>query len=157
MILSLMFFDMAFWFYLAASVFYIGYWVLKREWVGSTGTVLVIVAFVANTMSMVYRTIETDHMPWANLYESMTLFIFITTIAYLYLEFRHKMKVIGAFIVPIIFIATFAAALLSNSNTRTRSRSTLLFRVSGSSSTSSRHLSVMRVLALPLVSALYTS
>ncbi len=112
MILSLMFFDMAFWFYLAASVFYIGYWVIKREWIGSTGTVLVIVAFVANTMSMVYRTIETDHMPWANLYESMTLFIFITTIAYLYLEFRHKMKVIGAFIVPIIFIATFAAASL---------------------------------------------
>ncbi len=113
MIKSLMFFDMAFWFYMIAAILYIIYWFAKREWVGKAATVMLIVAVIANTMAMFFRTIETGHAPFSNLYESMTIFIWMTSISYLYIEFRHKIKVIGAFVVSIIFIASLFTSQLS--------------------------------------------
>ena len=104
---------MAFWFYLATMILYFGYWVLKKEWLGQASTVLAIISTFAISMMLISRTMEAGHAPFSNLYESMTFFVWIISIAYLYMEFRYKIKVVGAFVMLIVFAAMLATSNLS--------------------------------------------
>src|SRR3972149_10496357 len=95
-IMSLLFFDMAFWFYLATMLLYFGYWITKREWLGQAATVIAIISTFAISMMLIFRTKESGHAPFSNLYESMAFFVWITSIAYLVMEFKYRIKVVGA-------------------------------------------------------------
>lgn len=112
MILSLMFFDMAYWFYLITAMLYIGNWILRKDWLGSTATVMTFIALFANTMILVARTFESGHAPFSNLYESMVLFVWAMAIGYLIMEFKYKVKVVGAVVMTLAFIAMFSASRL---------------------------------------------
>lgn len=112
MILSLMFFDMAYWFYLITAILYIGNWIFKKDWIGHTATVMTFIALFANSMILVARTFESGHAPFSNLYESMVLFVWAMAIGYLIMEFRYKVKVVGAVVMTLAFIAMFSAARL---------------------------------------------
>lgn len=112
MIKSLMFFDMAFWFYLITALLYIFNWLIKKDWLGRSATVMAFIAIFANTMILVTRTIESGHAPFSNLYESMVFFVWATAIGYLILEFRYKTKVIGSVIMTLAFLSMFSASLL---------------------------------------------
>ncbi|MEE9613630.1 MAG: hypothetical protein V3W31_01590, partial [Thermodesulfobacteriota bacterium] len=104
-VMSLMFFTMSFAFYFITALFYVGYWVLKKEWMGQTGTAMAFVALASTTMILITRAMESGHAPFANLYESMILFVWALNIGYLVMEFKHKLKVIGAFVMPIAFLS----------------------------------------------------
>lgn len=111
-IMSLLFFDMAFWFYFATMLFYFAYWITKKELLGQASTVLAIISTFAIFMMLVFRTKESGHAPFSNLYESMTFFVWVISIAYLIMEFRYKIRVIGAFVMAIVFVAMFATSNL---------------------------------------------
>jgi len=111
-IMSLLFFDMAFWFYLATMLLYLGYWIVKKEWLGQVATILAIISTFAISMMLISRTMEAGHAPFSNLYESMTFFVWIMSIAYLIMEFKYKIRVVGAFVMAIAFIAMFATSRL---------------------------------------------
>ncbi len=113
MIKSLLFFDMTFWFYLITALLYILYWLSKKEWAGRSATVMLLVSIVANSMALIFRTLEAGHAPFSNLFESMVFFTWTFGIAYLYLEIKYKIKTAGAAIVPVIFIAVLAASQLT--------------------------------------------
>ena len=112
-IMSLLFFDMAFWFYLATMLLYFGYWITKREWLGQASTVLAIISTFAISMMLIYRTKEAGHAPFSNLYESMAFFVWVMSIAYLIMEFRYKIRILGVFVMAVAFIAMFATSQLS--------------------------------------------
>ena len=111
-VLSLMFFTMAFAFYFMTAVLYIGYWVLKKRWIGQTATAMAFIAAFAMSMMLIFRAIESGHAPFSNLYESMALFVWAMTIGYLLMEFRYKIKVLGAFVMTIAFLAMVSASML---------------------------------------------
>jgi len=111
-IMSLLFFDMAFWFYLATMLLYLGYWIVKKEWLGQVATIMAIISTFAISMMLISRTMEAGHAPFSNLYESMTFFVWIMSIAYLIMEFKYKIRVVGAFVMAIAFIAMFATSRL---------------------------------------------
>lgn len=111
-IMSLLFFDTAFWFYLATMILYIGYWIFKKEWLGQTATVLAMISTFAIFMMLIFRTKESGHAPFSNLYESMAFFVWIISLAYLIMEFKYKIKVVGAFVMAIAFIAMVATSML---------------------------------------------
>ena len=111
-IMSLLFFDMAFWFYLATMLLYLGYWIVKKEWLGQVATILAIISTFAISMMLISRTMEAGHAPFSNLYESMTFFVWIMSIAYLIMEFKYKIRVVGAFVMAIAFIAMLATSRL---------------------------------------------
>lgn len=112
MIYSLMLFDIAFWLYLVTAILYIGYWAFKREWLGGSATVMAIIATLANTMILVVRAYESGHAPFSNLYESMVLFVWVVAIGYLIMEFKYRIKVIGAFVMTLAFLAMFGTSQL---------------------------------------------
>ena len=111
-IMSLLFFDMAYYFYLATMILYFGYWIFRKEWLGQAATVLAIISTFAISMMLVFRTKESGHAPFSNLYESMAFFVWITSIAYLVMEFKYRIKVVGAFVMSIAFIAMIATSQL---------------------------------------------
>lgn len=111
-IMSLLFFDTAFWFYLATTIFYIGYWIFKKEWLGQSATLLAMISTFAIFMMLVFRTKESGHAPFSNLYESMSFFVWMISLAYLIMEFKYKIKVAGAFVMAIAFIAMLATSML---------------------------------------------
>lgn len=111
-IMSLLFFDTAFWFYLATMILYIGYLVFKKEWLGQTATLLAMISTFAIFMMLIFRTKESGHAPFSNLYESMSFFVWVMSVAYLIMEFKYKIKVAGAFVMGIAFIAMLATSML---------------------------------------------
>lgn len=111
-IMSLLFFDMAFWFYLATMLLYIGYLIAKKEWLGQASTVMAVISTFAISMMLIFRTKESGHAPFSNLYESMTFFVWIMSLTYLFMEFKYKIRVAGAFVMAIAFIAMFATSQL---------------------------------------------
>lgn len=111
-ILSLMFFTMSFAFYFATSALYVGNLVFKKNWMGQTATGMAYVALFSTTMILISRAAESGHAPFSNLFESMILFVWAMTIGYLAMEYRYKMKVMGAFVMGIAFLAMLSASLL---------------------------------------------
>lgn len=111
-IMSLLFFDAAFWFYFATMILYIGYWILKREWLGQVATIMAGISTLAISMMLISRTYESGHAPFSNLYESMTFFVWMISLAYLVMEFKYKIKVVGAFVMATAFIAILATSML---------------------------------------------
>lgn len=112
MIYSLMFFDITYWFYLIAALLYLGYWIFRNTWMGQTGTILTFIALFSNTLFLVARRIESKHAPFSNLYESMVFFTWVMVIGYLFMEFKYKTKVVGAFVVSLAFVSMVVTSLL---------------------------------------------
>jgi len=111
-IYSLMFFDVTYWFYLAASLLYIGYLATKNDKLVSMATVITWIGLLANTLFLVARTLEAKHAPFSNLYESMMLFTWALVIGYLIVQRKYDFKAGGAFIMPLVFLAILATSLL---------------------------------------------
>ncbi len=112
MIFSLMFFDITYWMYLIVAVLYLGFWLSRNKWLGQAATVFTFIALFANFMFLVSRTVESGHAPFSNLYESMVFFTFALVAGYLFMEFKYKMKVVGAFVMPLAFLALVVTSLL---------------------------------------------
>ncbi len=112
MILSLVFFTFSFVFYLVTALLYIGHWIFKKKWIGQTATAMAFVALLSTTMILVARAGESGHAPFSNLWESMMLFVWATNAGYLILEYKHKFRAIGVFVMGLEFIAMISASLL---------------------------------------------
>lgn len=112
MIFSLMFFDVTFGFYAVSAVFYAIYSIFRKEWIGSSSTLLFVLGFTSNVAALVARTIEIHHAPFTNLYESMIFFSAIVALVYLVLEFRYKTKMLGLFVSIFLSLSFFVTNLL---------------------------------------------
>jgi cytochrome c-type biogenesis protein CcsB len=106
-------FNTAFWFYLIAATLYIGFLIFnKREEIGQIATITTIGGLVVMTVGLIMRTKEAGHSPFSNLYESMIFFAWAVIVIYIIIEFLYNIKVVGAFIVPIGFLAIAFASML---------------------------------------------
>jgi cytochrome c-type biogenesis protein CcsB len=102
--------------YGAAGFAYLAGWVFKRETPGKIGTVLTLVAVIGNLAGILLRWKESydlgiGHAPLSNLYESLVFFALTIGLLYLYLERRYKNRTIGAFAMPLAFLAMAYASL----------------------------------------------
>src|SRR6185295_8116670 len=137
---SLFFFDLTFWLYLAALGLYVSYVLAKRStpqlalaghpmpgsslndsgWaaqLGQVATIVTVFGWLMNTMALFTRAYERMQIsgtfaPWSNQFEAMAYVSWAIILGYVLLEFRYKIKAIGAFVVGIGFIAMGAASLL---------------------------------------------
>lgn len=109
MINSFFFFDITFWFYLIGTALYFGLIIIRKREIGQLATIITIGGWISNTLGLVLRTLEAKHAPFANLYESLLFFSWMIVFIYLMLEFRYRLKVMGAFVVAVGFLATWTA------------------------------------------------
>jgi cytochrome c-type biogenesis protein CcsB len=109
--------------YFFAALAYLLFTVFKKDFFSLAGTVLTVVVFVVNTAAIVLRWIESyqlgiGHAPFSNLYESLIFFAWTIAFIYLWIEFKTRLKTIGAFTLPFAFLTMAYASFSPDMNTR---------------------------------------
>lgn len=70
------------------------------------------VGFVSHTVALAMRMMAADHVPLTSFYEAMSFFSWALVVVFLWVEFRHRLHVLGAFILPIASLSLLSAAAL---------------------------------------------
>jgi ABC-type transport system involved in cytochrome c biogenesis permease subunit len=106
-------FDAAFLAFLAATVCYLVFVGARREGAWQTGFAFGIVAGAAMTAALALRWIAAGwaHPPFTNMYESLVFFVWGIIVVYLVVEWRWRVKIAGAFVLPLACVAMGLASL----------------------------------------------
>lgn len=112
MLSSTLLFSLSFWSFLLASITYFLFLILRKAAFGWLATFITTIASLFITLALIYRTIESGHPPLSNMYESLLLFSGAIVWIYLIMEFLYKVKIMGAFVVPLGFLGLLCAWLL---------------------------------------------
>ena len=102
-----------------ASVLYVSAWIFKKQLLGKSATVVLIVASIGNLAGIILRWVESydlgiGHAPLSNMYESLVFFSWTIAVIYLFVEFKFKNRIFGAFVSPVAFLAIAYASLSPN-------------------------------------------
>ncbi len=102
--------------YLAALIFKNPRLTMPARWT-------VLAAVGVTTAGILLRWVESyrmgiGHAPLSNLYESLVFFAWTAGVIYLFVEFKYKNALIGAFVTPIAFLAMAYASLSPNISDR---------------------------------------
>ncbi len=109
-------FDSAFILFLIATVAYLVYLAGRRDAFWRVGIVCGAIAAVAMTAALILRWIAAgwDHPPFTNLYESLVFFAWGIIVFYLFIEWRYRIKIAGAFVIPLACLTMGLASLSPN-------------------------------------------
>ncbi len=107
---SSQFFGIAMIAFLLSAAFYLGLLIFKTPRLGWMGMLLAAGGAVLQTAALGLRWAESyrlgvGHAPLTNMYESLVFFAWCTVLIYLFMEFRFKARVIGAFVMPCVATA----------------------------------------------------
>lgn len=96
--------------YLFASALYVAVLVFRNASLGVAATAFTALAFLVQTAGIGLRWIESyqmgiGHAPLSNMYESVVFFAWMIIMLYLGIEWKFKTRAIGAFAVPLAFLA----------------------------------------------------
>lgn len=98
--------------YLATEILY-GVFLLER-WTNfaKAASRMLILSMAIHFAAMLERSYHFQLVPYKDLYGSLSLFAWMVALIYLALEFRHRQKSVGAFLLPIPIILMALAVLL---------------------------------------------
>ncbi len=107
--------------YLFATLLYVFLLVFKTPRLGSIATFFTVIAFFIQTAGIGLRWVESyqmgiGHAPLTNMYESVVFFSWTIIAFYLAIEWTSQARSIGAFAVPLAFLAMAYASFSSNIN-----------------------------------------
>ncbi len=96
--------------FLLSSAFYIGLLIFKNKKIGLIGLGLAIFGATTLTAALGLRWYESyqlgiGHAPLTNMYESLVFFAWCIALFYIFMEFKFKAPVMGAFVMPFAFTA----------------------------------------------------
>ncbi len=105
--------------YLGAAALYLVHWVFRVQKVGVLAFAVTAFGFATQSLGLGLRWIESyklgyGHAPLSNFYESLVIFAWITILVYLYIEWKTKRRVIGAFATPFASLAMAYASFSPN-------------------------------------------
>lgn len=93
--------------YLICTILYIVYLGKRSEKIGVAATGLGVIGAIMHTLGLVLRwwAAGIEHPPFTDLYESLVFFGWGIVVFYLYMEWRHKVRIAGAFVFPVALAA----------------------------------------------------
>ncbi len=100
--------------YLFAAVFYVLYFINKKQWAYIVSPIVAGVALVCHAVALIDRWIQGGFYrpPWTNLYESLIYFSFGLALISFVVELRFKVRYLGAFVYLMVFSALGLAFLV---------------------------------------------
>jgi cytochrome c-type biogenesis protein CcsB len=106
-----------------AGFLYIFGWVFKKPTAWAAATGVVVAGVIGNFAGILLRWVESyrlgfGHAPMSNLYESLVFFSFTIGVLYLFVQHKYGQRTIGAFIMPLAFLAMAYASLSPNLSDR---------------------------------------
>lgn len=96
--------------YLLSTFLYVGILVFNTAKLGKIATTFTFIALLIQTAGIGLRWLESyqmgiGHAPLTNMYESVVFFAWTIIVIYLGLEWKFKTRILGAFAVPLAFLA----------------------------------------------------
>jgi len=79
----------------------------RRVSFGITG-----LGFIFHTLALIVRTIEATYIPITGLHEAMSFFSWALVLAFLLIEYKYRIYVLGSFVLPLTFISLISSAAL---------------------------------------------
>jgi cytochrome c-type biogenesis protein CcsB len=107
--------------YGVAATLYLVSWIFQKPLPGKLGKWAAILTVMGNIAGFFLRWVESyrlgiGHAPMSNMYESLVFFALTIGIIYLFIEYRYRYSLIGAFATPIAFLAMAYASMSPNVN-----------------------------------------
>lgn len=102
-------FGITLFFYFLATFHYLLFLINQRESIGKVCQITTIVGFGFHTASIIHQMVSLSRIPLTSLRESLGFFAWAIVLIYLILEYKVKIRVMGAFIIPLAFIAVVAS------------------------------------------------
>ena len=110
--MEIMFFEFALTCYFAATI------VCVMELFKGTKTTskimlsLVVIGFAFHSANIIARYVISGHIPITNLHEASSFFSWCIVLLFFYLEYRYKLGLLGAFIMPVVFVLMLSSSML---------------------------------------------
>ena len=98
--------------YLVATFVYIGYLFARKDRLLDAAQYVLMFGFAAHTITIVTRWVAAGRTPATSLHESLTFFSWIVIALYMYLLFKYRQRVLGAFVSPFALLLILSASLL---------------------------------------------
>jgi cytochrome c-type biogenesis protein CcsB len=110
--MSIMFFMTTLALYLAGTAFFLAYLVRRSEALSRVSLAVTGLGFLSHTVALVTRMMAADHVPLTSFHEAMSFFSWTLVLVFLWVELRHRIHILGSFILPLAFISLLSAAAL---------------------------------------------
>ena len=88
--------------YVAAGLAYVAFFARRDAAIGRLATMLLLFGTLAHTFAIGMQTMAVWHSPFANPSRAISTFVWLLTLAYLYLELTTDERAMGVFILPIV-------------------------------------------------------
>jgi ABC-type transport system involved in cytochrome c biogenesis permease subunit len=89
-------------FYAAAGVAYAVHFAKRDPGVGRAATTLLLFGALVHTFVIGMQTMEVRHVPFTNPSRAISMFVWLLTLSYLYLELTTDERSMGVFILPVV-------------------------------------------------------
>ncbi len=110
--MSIVLFDITALLYLVSTFIYIAYLISHRTKLAAYGRYVLSAGFVLHTVVMIHRLILVGTTPATSFHESLTFFAWFVVGVYLFVYYKYKLSVLGAFVTPFAFIFMVTASLM---------------------------------------------
>ncbi|MBM4124696.1 MAG: c-type cytochrome biogenesis protein CcsB [Nitrospira sp.] len=98
--------------YLVGTALFLAYLLRRTEALSKVSLVITGIGFLAHTVALLTRMMGVDHVPLPSIHEAMSFFSWALVLVFLIVEVRHRIHVLGSFILPLALISLLSAAAL---------------------------------------------
>ncbi|SVD74099.1 uncharacterized protein METZ01_LOCUS426953, partial [marine metagenome] len=103
--------------YLMASLGYFVYLAYRRPLVSTLAGWTVVFGLVCQTVTIGIRSSQTGHGPYTTSFEVALFLSWLMVVVYILTEWKYKIKDLGAFVIPLVFVVLLFSAFLSKETT----------------------------------------
>ncbi|TAJ22674.1 MAG: c-type cytochrome biogenesis protein CcsB [Nitrospirae bacterium] len=98
--------------YLVGTAFFLAYLLRRSEALSKVSLIVTGIGFLAHTIALLTKMMGADHAPLTSVHEAMSFFSWALVLVFLIVEVRHRIPVLGSFILPLALISLISAAAL---------------------------------------------
>ena len=74
--------------------------------------ILAVAGFFLQTLNIVFRYIDAQHLPITSLHEAASFFSWCIVLIFFYLEYRYRLDLLGPFTMPVVFVLMLSSSVL---------------------------------------------
>ena len=105
-------FNLSLFSYLMASLGYFVYLAYRRPLVSTLAGWAVAFGLVCHTVTIGIRSSQTGHGPYTTSFEVALFLSWLIVVVYILTEWKYKIKDLGAFVIPLVFVVLLFSAFL---------------------------------------------
>jgi cytochrome c-type biogenesis protein CcsB len=98
--------------YLGGTGFFLAYLVRRSEALSKVSLVVTALGFITHTIALLMRMLAAGHVPLTSSHEAISFFSWALVLDFLGVELKHRLHILGSFILPLASISLLSAAAL---------------------------------------------